>query len=207
MTILATEKPGPNETSSEVEKGYENVSFICYRYYSTEIHSLWALFISTLAHSLFKVGLGLHMSYTFDKLTKPQFFPVISWANWEFHFFFFFFIVANLGLVNLWCHLKPSTDCPASAINFRCIYYAVNDGTPMKISNIFCIFENHVGNIMWCHTELGIPRKCVTCCKWYYWCCCCYHCFFMGVVTNGIFVIYFFFLGVVTIFLWEICTL
>ena len=103
--------------------------------------------------------------------------------------------MANLGLVNLWCHLKPSTDCPASAINFRCIYYAVNDGTPMKISNIFCIFENHVGNIMWCHTELGIPRKCVTCCKWYYWCCCCYHCFFMGVVTNGIIVIYFFFFG------------
>ena len=56
---------------------------------STEIRSLWSFFILTLAHSLYKVGLGLHMFYTFNKLTKPQFFPVISWANWEFHFFFF----------------------------------------------------------------------------------------------------------------------
>ena len=48
---------------------------------STEIRSLWSFFILTLAHSLYKVGLGLHMFYTFNKLTKPQFFPVISWAN------------------------------------------------------------------------------------------------------------------------------
>ena len=52
-----------------------------------EIHRFWVLFISTLAHSLFKVGLGRHMCYTFNKLTRPQFFYVISWANWEFHFF------------------------------------------------------------------------------------------------------------------------
>ena len=38
----------------------------------------------------------------------------------------------------------------------------MNDGTPMKISNTFCILENHVGNIMRCHTELGIPREVVS---------------------------------------------
>ena len=32
----------------------------------------------------------------------------------------------------------------------------------MKISNTFCILENHVGNIMRCHTELGIPREVVS---------------------------------------------
>ena len=115
--------------------------------------------------------------------------------------------MANLGLVHLWCHLKPSADCPANAVKFRCIYYARNDGTPMKISNIFCIFGNHVGNIMWCHTELGVPGKCVTCCKWYYWCCCCYHCFFFFFYRSFYqwnyfyyYYYYYLFLGVVTIF-------
>ena len=67
----------------------------------------------------------------------------------------FFLIVGNLGLVNLWGHLKPLADSPA-------ICYAMNDGIPVKLSNTFCIFENHVENIMWCHTELGITVKFVT---------------------------------------------
>ena len=90
---------------------------------STEIHSLWALFISTLAHSLFKVGLGLHMFYPFNKLTRPQFFYVISWAKWEFHFF-------DSGEFGFG---QPIVSLKAFGLNFRRIYYARNGGTPMKI--------------------------------------------------------------------------
>ncbi|KAH7859015.1 hypothetical protein Vadar_030439 [Vaccinium darrowii] len=40
-------------------------------------------------------------------------------------------------------------------------YYASQDGKPTKISNVFCIFEKHAGNIMWRHTETGIPGEVV----------------------------------------------
>ena len=85
---------------------------------STEIHSLWAIFISTLAHSLFKVGLGLQMFYTFNKLTSPQFFYVISWANWEFHFF-------NSGEFGFG---QSIVSLKAFGLNFRRMYYTMNDG-------------------------------------------------------------------------------
>ena len=57
--------------------------------------------------------------------------------------------------------LKPLADCPANAV-FLDAYYASSNGTLVKISNAFCIFENHAGNIMWCHTESGIPQEVVS---------------------------------------------
>jgi Cu2+-containing amine oxidase len=84
-----------------------------------------------------------------------------------------FLIVGNLGLVNAWS-LKPLADCPANAL-FLDSYYAANDGTPVKISNTFCIFENHAGSIIWRHTEFSIPGEVVSdiivvCCCCYYYC-------------------------------------
>ncbi|PQQ09341.1 primary amine oxidase-like [Prunus yedoensis var. nudiflora] len=52
--------------------------------------------------------------------------------------------------------LQPLTDCPANA-QFMDAYYAGQDGTPVKISNAYCIFERHAGNILWRHTEVTIP--------------------------------------------------
>ena len=57
--------------------------------------------------------------------------------------------------------LKPLADCPTNAV-FLDAYYASSDGTPVKISNAFCIFENHAGNIMWRHTETSIPEEVVS---------------------------------------------
>lgn len=52
--------------------------------------------------------------------------------------------------------LQPSTDCPKNAV-FLDGYYTTRDGTPAKISNLFCIFERYAGDIMWRHTESMLP--------------------------------------------------
>ena len=56
--------------------------------------------------------------------------------------------------------LQPLTDCPPNA-EFIDAYYASSDGTPVKISNAFCIFEKYAGDIMWRHTEISIPNEVV----------------------------------------------
>uniref|UniRef100_A0A2N9EH32 Amine oxidase n=1 Tax=Fagus sylvatica TaxID=28930 RepID=A0A2N9EH32_FAGSY len=95
----------------------------------------------------------------------------VSWANWVFHLGFdvradpteewyykTFFDSGEFGFGQFAVSLKPLVDCPANAV-FLDSYYAAEDGTPVKISNTFCIFENHAGHIMWRHTELGIPGE------------------------------------------------
>ncbi|GMY27428.1 amine oxidase [copper-containing] alpha 2, peroxisomal-like [Fagus crenata] len=69
-----------------------------------------------------------------------------------------FFDSGEFGFGQSAVSLKPLADCPANAV-FLDSYYATEDGTPVKISNTFCIFENHAGHIMWRHTELGIPGE------------------------------------------------
>ncbi|KAM3707334.1 hypothetical protein ACB098_02G019000 [Castanea mollissima] len=69
-----------------------------------------------------------------------------------------FFDSGEFGFGQSAVSLKPLADCPANAV-FLDSYFASSDGTPVKISNAFCIFENHAGNIMWRHTELSIPEK------------------------------------------------
>ncbi|KAF8388016.1 hypothetical protein HHK36_026682 [Tetracentron sinense] len=57
--------------------------------------------------------------------------------------------------------LKPLTDCPANAV-FMDGYVVGQDGKPIKTSNVFCLFERYAGDIMWRHTETGIPGKVIT---------------------------------------------
>jgi primary-amine oxidase len=72
-----------------------------------------------------------------------------------------FFDGGEFGFGQSAVSLKPLANCPANAV-FLESYYIAEDGTLVKISNTFCIFENHAGHIMWRHTELGIPGEVVS---------------------------------------------
>ncbi|KAJ0982685.1 hypothetical protein J5N97_010940 [Dioscorea zingiberensis] len=54
--------------------------------------------------------------------------------------------------------LQPLTDCPTNA-EFMDGYYANQDGTPVKIKNVLCVFERYSGDSSWRHTETGIPGQ------------------------------------------------
>ncbi|XP_057467952.1 amine oxidase [copper-containing] alpha 3, peroxisomal-like isoform X1 [Actinidia eriantha] len=56
--------------------------------------------------------------------------------------------------------LEPLRDCPANAV-FMDGYFTGQDGTPGTIPNVFCIFERHAGDVIWRHTESGIPGRVV----------------------------------------------
>ncbi|TXG72045.1 hypothetical protein EZV62_000624 [Acer yangbiense] len=53
--------------------------------------------------------------------------------------------------------LEPFRDCPANAV-FMDVYFAGQDGLPVKMPNGFCIFERYAGDVMWRHTEV-VPGK------------------------------------------------
>uniref|UniRef100_A0A2N9EQU4 Amine oxidase n=1 Tax=Fagus sylvatica TaxID=28930 RepID=A0A2N9EQU4_FAGSY len=78
----------------------------------------------------------------------------VSWANWVFHLGFDVRAGPIISLASIYDLEKQEI----SSV-FLDSYYAAEDGTPVKISNTFCIFENHAGHIMWRHTELGIPGE------------------------------------------------
>ena len=53
--------------------------------------------------------------------------------------------------------LIPNRDCPPHA-QFIDTYIHSADGTPSLLKNAICVFEQY-GNIMWRHTETGIPNE------------------------------------------------
>lgn len=53
--------------------------------------------------------------------------------------------------------LEPTRDCPSNAV-FIDVYYASQDGFPIKIQNGLCVFERYAGDVMWRHTE-AVPLK------------------------------------------------
>ncbi|XP_043690957.1 primary amine oxidase-like [Telopea speciosissima] len=69
-----------------------------------------------------------------------------------------FFDAGEFGLGLCTVSLEPKTDCPANA-EFMDGYYAGQDGKPIKIENAICVFERYAGDIMWRHTETGIPGE------------------------------------------------
>ncbi|XP_022722490.1 primary amine oxidase 2-like [Durio zibethinus] len=63
-----------------------------------------------------------------------------------------FFDCGEFGFGFYAVSLEPLNDCPSNAV-FIDGYYAGQDGKPVKVSNVICIFERHPGDVMWRHTE------------------------------------------------------
>uniref|UniRef100_A0A803M6E7 Amine oxidase n=2 Tax=Chenopodium quinoa TaxID=63459 RepID=A0A803M6E7_CHEQI len=57
--------------------------------------------------------------------------------------------------------LQPKVDCPENAA-FMDGYMTSHDGKPIKMPNVFCIFERYAGDIMWRHTEFSVPGRIIT---------------------------------------------
>ncbi|XP_021291015.1 primary amine oxidase-like isoform X1 [Herrania umbratica] len=57
--------------------------------------------------------------------------------------------------------LEPLRDCPANAV-FMGAFVAGQDGMPIEMPNVFCIFERNAGDVMWRHTETMIPEALIT---------------------------------------------
>ncbi|KAE8686731.1 Primary amine oxidase isoform 1 [Hibiscus syriacus] len=93
---------------------------------------------------------------------------VVSWANWKFHLGF----DARVGPVISQASFYDADKKKYRQIMYRsfiselfvpyqdpteeCVvdgYYAGQDGKPVKVQDVMCIFERHSGDVMWRHTE------------------------------------------------------
>ncbi|CAK8563581.1 unnamed protein product [Lathyrus sativus] len=68
-----------------------------------------------------------------------------------------FFDSGEFGFGQSTVPLIPNRDCPPHA-QFIDTYIHLADGTPNLLKNAICVFEQY-GNIMWRHTETGIPNE------------------------------------------------
>ncbi|KAG0488726.1 hypothetical protein HPP92_007333 [Vanilla planifolia] len=57
--------------------------------------------------------------------------------------------------------LEPMVDCPPNA-EFMDGYYSAQDGSPVRITKVFCVFERYAGDPSWRHTEDLLPGKTFT---------------------------------------------
>ncbi|XP_073121270.1 amine oxidase [copper-containing] alpha 2, peroxisomal-like [Henckelia pumila] len=69
-----------------------------------------------------------------------------------------FFDAGDYGFGLCALPLEPSRDCPENAV-FMDGYITSHDGTPGLMPNVVCVFERYSGDIMWRHTEDGIPGQ------------------------------------------------
>lgn len=78
--------------------------------------------------------------------------------EWYFHTFM---DAAEYGLGTVASPLQPGGDCPANAAYFDG-YYADQNGKPVKVEKVICVFERYAGDVAWRHTEALLPGQMVT---------------------------------------------
>jgi primary-amine oxidase len=65
--------------------------------------------------------------------------------------------------------LEPFRDCPENAV-FMDAYFAGQNGMPVNMPDVFCIFEKYAGDITWRHTETLKPGEEVSHFSWFLGC-------------------------------------
>ncbi|XP_025630002.1 primary amine oxidase [Arachis hypogaea] len=68
-----------------------------------------------------------------------------------------FFDAGEFGFGLSTVSMQPNRDCPSHA-QFLDVFVHTNDGSPSLLNNAICVFEQY-GDIMWRHTETGIPNE------------------------------------------------
>lgn len=72
-----------------------------------------------------------------------------------------FFDAGEFGYGLCAVSLQPYRDCPENAV-FMDAYVAGQNGMPVRMVRVFCIFERYAGDVMWRHTETMVPGEVVT---------------------------------------------
>lgn len=103
--------------------------------------------------SIYDVDMDKYRSVLYKGYLSELFVPYMDVSDEWYYRTFFYAGEHGLGLCAV--PLEPTGDCPSNAI-FLDGYVAGQSGNPIKLSNIFCVFERSAGDIMWHHTETEI---------------------------------------------------
>ncbi|KAL3626271.1 hypothetical protein CASFOL_029820 [Castilleja foliolosa] len=140
MTILQND--GPSFTLDGYNVRWANWDFhVGFDMRAGPIISLASIF----DHDMNKYRSVLYKGYL-SELFVPYQDPSAEW------YFRTFLDAGEFGLGNCAVPLQPSKDCPNNA-KYLDGYYTSQDGTPVKISNVICVFERYSGDVVWRHTD------------------------------------------------------
>ncbi|KAM3326829.1 hypothetical protein P3S67_001955 [Capsicum chacoense] len=106
--------------------------------------------------SIFDVDEGKFRSVLYRAFVSEVFVPYMDMT--EEWYFRTYLDAGEYGFGRSAVELEALKDCPENA-KFIDGYFIGQDGTPVKMPNVICIFERYVGDIMWRHTELAIRGK------------------------------------------------
>ncbi|KAK8502813.1 hypothetical protein V6N13_093381 [Hibiscus sabdariffa] len=97
-----------------------------------------------------------HRQVMYRSFISELFFPYQDPTEEWYHVTFFDCGEFGFGIYAV--SLEPLNDCPANAV-FVDGYYAGQDGKPVRVPDVMCVFERHSGDVMWRHSEAEIPNQ------------------------------------------------